>query len=99
LLLRGESIKNLEFSDLQYMELHKVNAVGTYPSIVFIFNQGKRNKDGKTKSGACMRNKMVDICPFMALSFQFFWRWHHEKEDFPNMDSSKDWFNIKVTHG
>ncbi|CEP08881.1 hypothetical protein [Parasitella parasitica] len=99
LLLRGESIKNLEFADLQYMELHKMGVEGTYPAIIFIFNQGKTNKDGKTESGACIRNKMVEICPFMALSFHFFWRWHHDKEDFPNMESNKDWFQMKVIHG
>ncbi|CEP17511.1 hypothetical protein [Parasitella parasitica] len=35
---------------------------GTYPAIIFIFNQGKTNKDGKTtESGACIQNVNDDF--------------------------------------
>ncbi|KAG2210796.1 hypothetical protein INT45_010944, partial [Circinella minor] len=99
LLLRGESVRNIEFADLQFQEVPKVGAEGTYPIMMMIFNQGKTNKFNKTQTGACMRNKMVEICPFMALSFHFFWRWHCQKENFPNMENNGNWFKLKVIHG
>lgn len=44
LLLRGESIRQLEFADLQFDNLSKVKAEGSYPVMKAIFNQGKTNK-------------------------------------------------------
>jgi hypothetical protein len=46
-----------------------------------------------------MRNDMVEICPFMAMSFHFFWRWHVDKESFPDMNNNRNWFKLKVIHG
>ena len=99
LLLRGESVRNLEFADLQYQEYPKIGAEGSYPVLTMIFNQGKTNKYNKTQTGAAMRNKVVEICPFMAMSFHFFWRWHCEKESFPDMSSNGKWFKLKVING
>ncbi|KAG2214030.1 hypothetical protein INT45_001993, partial [Circinella minor] len=82
-----------------FQEVPKVGAEGTYPIMMMIFNQGKTNKFNKTQTGACMRNKMVEICPFMALSFHFFWRWHCQKETFPNMENNGNWFQLKVLYG
>jgi hypothetical protein len=72
LLLRGEFIRNIEFADLQYLELPKIGKEGSYSAMTMIFNQGKTNWFNKTQTGACMRNDMVEICPFMAMSFHFF---------------------------
>jgi hypothetical protein len=41
LLLRGESVRNIEFAGLQYFELPKIGKEGTYPAMTMIFNQGK----------------------------------------------------------
>ncbi|CEP12692.1 hypothetical protein [Parasitella parasitica] len=98
-LLRGESAGNLEFSDLQYIELSKVGTEGTYPAIVCLFNQGKTNRYNKTKTGACIRNKLVEICPFMAMAFHIFWRFHNNKESFPTFNTNKDWFKLKSMNG
>ncbi|CEP17734.1 hypothetical protein [Parasitella parasitica] len=43
LLLRGESLRNLEFPDPQYMEFSEVGTEGTYPAKVCLLNQGKTN--------------------------------------------------------
>lgn len=99
LLLRGESVRNIELADLQFQELPKVRAEGSYPVMMMIFNQGKTNRFNRTQTGACMRNRVVEICPFMAMSFHFFWRWHCIKEAFPNMDANENWFKLKIING
>lgn len=99
LLLRGESVRNIEFADLQFKEMPKIDADGTYPVMLMIFNQGKTNRFNKTQTGACMRNKVVEICPFMSMSFHLFYRWHCEREAFPDMSSNANWFKTKVIHG
>ncbi|KAK4516921.1 uncharacterized protein ATC70_000249 [Mucor velutinosus] len=99
LLLRGESVRNIEFADLHFQELAKVQSDGSYPAMLMIFNQGKTKKFNKTQTGACMRNKSVEICPFMAMSFHFFWRWHCEKEPFPDMSANGNWFKLRVVYG
>ncbi|KAG2216055.1 hypothetical protein INT45_013619 [Circinella minor] len=81
------------------LQVPKVGAEGAYPIMMMIFNQAKTNKFNKTQTGACMHNKMVEICPFMALSFHFFWRWHCQKETFPNMENNGNWFQLKAFHG
>ncbi|CEP17702.1 hypothetical protein [Parasitella parasitica] len=81
LLLRGESVRRLKLADILLQELPKIGAEGSYTIITMIFNRSKTNQFNKMQSGAFMRrNKNVDICAFMALSFHFFWRWHHNKE-------------------
>lgn len=44
LLLRGESVRNIEFANLQFQEFPKVGCEGTYPVMMMIFNQGKTNR-------------------------------------------------------
>lgn len=100
LLLRGESIRNLELADLQFMELEKMKSNSTsYPAIICVFHQGKTNRFNKTKSTACIRNREVEACPFMAMALHFFSRYHRYKEPFPSLDCNKDWFKMKVIHG
>lgn len=99
LLLRGESMRSFEFADLQFQEFPKIGAEGTYPVMQMISNQGKTNRFNKTQKGACMRNRIVEICPFMAVSFHLFWRWHCDKESFPNLNSNEDWFKMKLING
>lgn len=94
-LLRGESARKAELPDLQVVNVEGEGA-GSCPAIVLVMRQGKTNKFGRLEIGACLRNKRVEICPFMMLGTYLFARFHLEGEPFPTFEQSSDWFNIKV---
>ncbi|CEP16662.1 hypothetical protein [Parasitella parasitica] len=43
-------------------------------------------------------NKVVEICPFMAMAFHFFWRSHNNKESSPSFNTNKVRFRLKLIH-
>lgn len=94
-LLRGEAARRAELPDLQMVNLEGEGS-GKCPAMVLVMRQGKTNKFGKLEIGACLRNKRVEICPFMMLSVYLFGRFHVEGESFPNFEKSQNWFNIKI---
>jgi hypothetical protein len=94
-LLRGEAARRAELPDLQMVNLEGEGS-GKCPAMVLVMRQGKTNKFGKLEVGACLRNKRVEICPFMMLSVYLFGRFHVEGESFPNFEKSQNWFNIKI---
>jgi hypothetical protein len=98
LLLRGESIRRMELSDLQTVNLENegVQSNVDCPALVMIMRQGKTNKSNRLETAGCLRNARVDICPFMALGVYFFWRFHVENENFPDLVASRNWYPIKV---
>ena len=94
-LLRGESAHKAEFPDLQLIQLEGEGA-DKCPALVMVMRQGKTNKFGKLEVGACIRNKRVEICPFMRIGMSLFARFHVEGEPFPDFTISENWFQIKV---
>lgn len=95
-LLRGESLRTMEFPDLQGMLLENEGVTRCY-ALVMILKQGKTNQEGRLEFSACLRNKNVRICPQMMLSFYFFYRWHISGEPFPEFNQNRDWFDLKLT--
>lgn len=66
-------------------------------ALVMVLRQGKTNQEGRLEFAACLRNKNVNICPQMMLSFYLFYRWHIFGEAFPSFDQNRDWFYYKLT--
>ena len=93
-LLRGEAARRAEFPDLQLIQLEGEGA-DKCPALVMVMRQGKTNKYGKLE-GACLRNKRVEICPFIILGMCFFARFHVESEPFPDFTISENRFLTKV---
>ncbi|SAL97782.1 hypothetical protein [Absidia glauca] len=98
LLLRGESIRKMELSDIQTVNLENegVRSSIDCPALVMIMRQGKTNKNNRLDTAGCIRNARVEICPFMALGVYFFWRFHVENEPFPDLVASRNWYPVKV---
>lgn len=94
-LLRGESARKAEFADLQMVMLDR-EGPSECPAFVMVLRQGKTNHFGRIELSACIRNSKVEICPFMALGSYFFWRWHIEREQFPSLETSENWFTYKL---
>ncbi|KAL3702058.1 hypothetical protein R1sor_020080 [Riccia sorocarpa] len=94
-LMRGESIRGMELPDLHSVLLDKEGYSQCY-ALILVMRQGKTNQFGRLEVAACLRNSEVSICPFGALGFYLFWRWHMQGEDFPSFARSSDWYNIKL---
>lgn len=97
-LMRGESVRMCELADLFALKLAN-EGFSECQALVVILNQGKTNQFGKKELGACLRNKEVSICPHSALALFLFSRWHIKNEPFPDMISSRSWFDIKLVPG
>ncbi|KAG2225155.1 hypothetical protein INT45_009484 [Circinella minor] len=93
--LRGESIRMMEFADLQSMLLEREGATECY-ALVMVLLQGKTNQEGRVEFAACIRNRNVEICPQMTLSFYLFHRWHIQGEPFSSLNQNKDWYRLKL---
>jgi hypothetical protein len=93
--MRGESVRMMEFADLFCMELTNEGFTKCM-ALCIVLDQGKTNSFGKKELGACIRHKLVAICPVGALAFHMFHIWHIERRPFLNLTQSSEWFDFKV---
>lgn len=94
-LLRGESVRMLEFPDLQSMTLDNEGITPCH-TLVMILKQGKTNQHGRVEAAGCFRHKEVKMCAHMMLACYFFSRYHVHNEEFPGVNLNSDWFDYKV---
>ena len=94
-VLRGESARGMELPDLHSIRLDN-EGFSECHALVLVMRNGRTNHFGRIEMSACLRNKRVDICPWAAVGFYLFWRWHVEGEPFPTFESSRDWYDIKL---
>lgn len=94
-LLRGESVRKMEFADLQTMLLENEGVTDCH-ALIMVLLQGKTNQEGRVEFAACIRNAKVQICPQMILSVYLFCRWHVRGELFPSFNTNKDWYRHKL---
>jgi hypothetical protein len=94
-ILRGESARAMELPDMHCVRLEN-EGFGDCYALVLVMRQGKMNQFGKIELSACLRNRDVAICPWGAVGFYFFWRWHLEGEPFPTFENSRSWYDIKL---
>ncbi|ETI55557.1 hypothetical protein F443_01771 [Phytophthora nicotianae P1569] len=85
----------LELADLHSIMLEN-EGYSPCRAIVMVMRQGKTNQVGRIEVGACMRNKIVEICPHGLLGLYLFWRWHVDGEAFPDFTSSDRWYPLKL---
>ncbi|KAG2215455.1 hypothetical protein INT45_014291, partial [Circinella minor] len=97
-LLRSESIRKIEFADLQSLHLEDEGPSQCH-ALVMILKQGKTNKFGRVEVAGCMRNKNVAICPQMMLACYFFSCYEMSGEQFPSINKNADWFFYKLIKG
>jgi hypothetical protein len=93
-LLRGESARALEFADIFSLELEE-EGYSKCDALITIIDHGKTNHNARKEIGACLRNKEVEICPLGGLGFYLFWRFHVEREPFPNL--RREPFTLSLT--
>ncbi|KAG2214162.1 hypothetical protein INT45_014126 [Circinella minor] len=89
-LLRSESIRKMEFADLQSLHLEDEGPSQCH-ALVMILKQGKINKFGRVEVAGCMRNKNMAICPQMMLACYFFSHYEMSGEQFPSINKNADW--------
>lgn len=89
----------LELCDLFAETLENEGVDRPCTALILGLCQGKTNKHGKIEAGACVRNKVVEICPVGALAMYLFWRWQVNLEPFPDFSSSSAWYDIKLLVG
>jgi hypothetical protein len=103
MLLRSSNRLPLELADCCTMELlneglfqDQGQARQRTRILVLVLNYGKTNQHGNKQYAGAMRHRDPLSCAVSQLAFWLFWRWHCEREPFPCMRSSYEWYNIKL---
>lgn len=95
MLLRGESTRRMELTDLFTLDLED-EGYSECPALLLLMREGKTNHTNRSEYAATIRHKDVKLCAFGALAFYFFYRWHVNNEPFPDFQRNENWFDIKV---
>ena len=53
-------------------------------------------RDGKAQYGVAFRNKNEQYCPLDALAFYLFYRFHVEREPWPDFSDPLAWYSTKL---
>lgn len=99
MVLRGESRRGAELSDLSYMKMPDQEGATPCEVMLLQVSNGKTNKFGKKQYGGTMRHKDPLFCTQSALAQYFFFRWHQTREPPPDFTSRSSWYNTKVLVG
>lgn len=94
-LMRGESVRRIELADTFCLELSN-EGYSNCLALIVVMDQGKTNQFGRKELGACVRNKIPEICPVGSFAFYLFYRFHILKAAFPDFTRSSNWFDLKV---
>jgi hypothetical protein len=103
-LLRGDDARRAELADMFSVKMDFTDTSyisvgqgeGRPMALVILINNGKTNQTGRMEYGGALRHKNYLICPVSSCAFYFFWRFHVHDESFPNLEVSRDWFDIKM---
>jgi hypothetical protein len=94
-LMRGEASRKMELADIHCVKLEN-EGYSPCRAVVMVMRQGKTNQVGRIEVGSYLRNKCVELCPHGLLAFYLFWRWHVDREPFPDFTSSERWYPLKL---
>jgi hypothetical protein len=97
-LMRGESVRRIEWADLFHLLLQN-EGFSECMCLVVITDQGKTNQFGRKELGAAIRNKDPEICPVGCLAFYLFFYWHVLSKLPPDFSTSQAWFENKLFPG
>ncbi len=97
-LMRGESVRRIEWADLFLLALQN-EGFSECKCLVVITDQGKTNQFGRKELGAAIRNKDPEICPLSSLAFYLFFLWHIQNRLPPDFSTSQSWFQNKLFPG
>ena len=91
--LRGENLRAMELAD---MFLQNMTSEGEgCMAIVWVLDHGKTNQFGKMEVGGSLRSKDPFWCAHGTLAQWLFFRFDISGM-FPNMETSSDWYDIKL---
>ena len=91
---RGDDLRIVELPDLFLHQLENAN-YGPCEIIVTVLRQGKRNQFGKYETSGTMRSKEIMFCSHSSMAFWFFYQFQLSG-NFPTMDRSEDWYDMKL---
>ena len=98
MLLRGESVRMLQISDLAEMMVKShTNEQSQY--LVFLMKQGKVNQTGKARYVFAKRHKKVALCVVSSLAFYLLHRFTNNEDVGVFMSDSANWQDIRVAPG
>ena len=61
-----------------------------------VWRKSKKNQYGNVEQNTLLRHKDVEKCPFGALSFFFFYRYHVRGDAWPDFSNPKNWYDLYV---
>lgn len=94
-LLRGESVRALQFADIVYVQDNNINGQSS-DIIALLQSKGKVNHDGRTDIYSFLRHKDWSLCVHGALARLIFDRFAICKNQWPSFQNRSDWFGHHV---
>lgn len=85
----------MEFLELQCMLLENEEISSRYV-LIMVLKQCKTKQEGRLEFTACLRNKNINICTQMLLSFYFVYGWHTAGKPFSDFNENCGWFDFKL---
>ncbi|KAI9920406.1 hypothetical protein PsorP6_015570 [Peronosclerospora sorghi] len=87
----GNQLQNIGDLLIAYMMLMR-GEDDEYSSPAMHHGPGKDKPMGQNCSGTAMRSKSPELCAIGAIAFYLFYRFHIDKESFPDFKERKNWY-------
>ena len=98
LLIRGESRRMAELSDLQLLLLEN-EGLKSASCLLYIMSNGKTNQNNRIEYVGLLRHRDFRLCSMSAMVNYFVWRWEQSGEKFPIFTSNEAWYDTQVLVG
>ena len=99
-VLRGESSRLAELSDISLHRLGGEEGVGTStPCLILTITDGKTLEAGETDYTGILRHKDPVLCPIASLAFYLLWRFDIEHEAIPDFNDKSTWYRTRLILG
>jgi hypothetical protein len=100
-LLRGDNVRAMDLSNMFSLLLEDESSDSLRPMLALCTTvmESKTNTLGRKDYSASLRHMDVECCAIAWMALYLFARWESDlgsREPFPNLQTSADWFKIKV---
>lgn len=95
---RSEDNRNATLSDM-YTYLLEDEGASECQALIITLRKGKTNQEGSRQLAVAIRHRYAERCPVGALALYFFFRFHIQREPFPDFSSPRAWFDLCLLRG
>ena len=96
LLLRDESRRHAELSNLQLLHLENEsnNTHKSASCLLYVMSNDKINQNDRIEYAELLRHRELNLCTLSVLTSYLMWRWHQFDEKFSTFKNNKNWYDV-----